>query len=87
MQLKTQLDMQYTETVKRLIQRQITNILTLNLSMIRILLHRIHLDHHSDEGNQSPNIFSSTHPEIAKVKGLKAESGANEVTLSWKPQK
>ena len=45
------------------------------------------LDHHSDEGNQSPNIFSSTHPEIAKVKGLKAESGANEVTLSWKASK
>ena len=32
--VKTQLDMQYTETVKRLIQRQITNILTLNLNMI-----------------------------------------------------
>ena len=45
------------------------------------------LDHHSDEGNQSPNIFSSTHPEIAKVKGLKAESGANEVTLTWKASK
>ena len=42
------------------------------------------LDHHSDEGNQSANIFSSTHPEIAKVKGLKAESGANQVALSWK---
>ena len=42
------------------------------------------LDHHSDEGNQSASIFSSTHPEIAKVKGLKAESGANQVALSWK---
>ena len=45
------------------------------------------LDHHSDEGNQSANIFSSTHPEIAKVKGLKAESGANQVALSWKTAK
>ncbi|MFL3014450.1 MAG: SpaA isopeptide-forming pilin-related protein, partial [Candidatus Neomarinimicrobiota bacterium] len=45
------------------------------------------LDHQSDEGNQSASIFSSTHPEIAKVKGLKAESGANEVALSWKTAK
>ena len=42
------------------------------------------LDHHSDEGNQSDNIFSATHPEIGKPKGLKAESGANQVSLSWK---
>ncbi|MBI89260.1 MAG: hypothetical protein CMG60_04160 [Candidatus Marinimicrobia bacterium] len=42
------------------------------------------LDHHSEEGNQSANIFASTHPEIPKTKGLKAESGENEVILTWK---
>ena len=35
MQLKAQLDMQYTKTVKRLIQRLITSIPTLNLNMIQ----------------------------------------------------
>ena len=42
------------------------------------------LDHQSDEGDQSNNIFASTHPEIKKVKGLKAESGENQVFLEWK---
>ena len=45
------------------------------------------LDHHSDEGNQSVSVFSATHPEIAKPKGLKAESGANQVSLTWKAAK
>ncbi|MFL2983422.1 MAG: caspase family protein [Candidatus Neomarinimicrobiota bacterium] len=42
------------------------------------------LDHHSDEGNKSASAFASTHPEIPKVKGLKAESGENQVVLNWK---
>ena len=42
------------------------------------------LDHQSDEGDQSNNIFTSTHPEIKKTKGLKAESGENQVFLTWK---
>ncbi len=45
------------------------------------------LDHHSNAGNQSVSIFASTHPEIPKTKGLKAESGANQVTLNWKTTK
>ena len=42
------------------------------------------LDHQSDEGDQSSNIFTSTHPEISKLKGLKADSGENQVLLNWK---
>ena len=42
------------------------------------------LDHQGDEGSKSANFFGTTHPEIAKTKGLKAESGANEVALIWK---
>ncbi len=42
------------------------------------------LDHQSDEGSQSTSLFTATHPEIKKPKGLKAESGANKVTLNWK---
>ncbi len=45
------------------------------------------LDHHSDEGNKSISVFASTNPEISKVKGLKAESGENQVILNWKSAK
>ena len=42
------------------------------------------LDQHSEEGEKSSNVFITTHPEIEKPKSLKAESGANQVTLNWK---
>ena len=42
------------------------------------------LDHHSEEGDKSENIFITTHPEISKTKGLRAESGENQVTLNWR---
>ena len=42
------------------------------------------LDHQADEGDQSNNIFANTHPEISKPKGLKADSGENQVLLNWK---
>ena len=42
------------------------------------------LDHQSDEGDQSNNVFTSTHPKISKLKGLKADSGENQVLLNWK---
>ena len=42
------------------------------------------LDHQSDPGSKSANVFSRTHPEIAKPKGLKAKSGENQVMLNFK---
>ena len=42
------------------------------------------LDHQSDEGSKTSDVFVVTHPEIGKPKSLKAESGANQVTLNWK---
>ncbi len=42
------------------------------------------LDHDSDQGNQSVSVFAETHPEINAPKSLKAESGENQVTLTWK---
>ena len=42
------------------------------------------LDHQADEGDQSNNVFTSTHPKISKLKGLKADSGENQVLLNWK---
>ena len=42
------------------------------------------LDHQSEEGEKSSNTFITTHPEIKRPKGLKAEGGENEVVLTWK---
>ena len=42
------------------------------------------LDHQSEEGEKSNNIFITTHPEIKRPKGLKAEGGENQVVLTWK---
>ena len=42
------------------------------------------LDHQSDPGSKTENIFVTTHLEIAKPKRLKAESGENQVLLNWK---
>jgi len=42
------------------------------------------LDHQSDPGSKSANVFARTHPEIAKPKGLKAKSGENQVMLNFK---
>ena len=42
------------------------------------------LDHQNEEGDQSTNIFVTTHPEIKQPKGLKAEGGENQVILTWK---
>ena len=42
------------------------------------------LDHHSDQGTKSNSVSAITHPQIAKPKSLKAESGENQVVLSWK---
>ena len=44
----------------------------------------VSLDHHSEEGDKSSNVFITTHPEIGKPKGLKAESGENQVVLNWR---
>ena len=45
------------------------------------------LDHQSEPGSKSANVFVTTHLEIAKPKGLKAESGENQVVLNWKVAK
>jgi hypothetical protein len=42
------------------------------------------LDHQSDPGSKTENVFVTTHLEIAKPKRLKAESGENQVLLNWK---
>ena len=45
------------------------------------------LDHQSEPGSKSADVFITTHLEIAKPKGLKAESGENQVMLNWKVAK
>ena len=41
------------------------------------------LDHHKKPGPQSDAIKAKTHPELKKIRGLKADAGESEVKLSW----
>ena len=53
---------------------------------MRLNIHilNFHFDHQADEGDQSNNIFAILTLKISKPKGLKADSGENQVLLNWK---
>ncbi|MBH09201.1 MAG: hypothetical protein CMG74_02415 [Candidatus Marinimicrobia bacterium] len=42
------------------------------------------MDHHKKPGDKSEQVSATTHPEIKKIKGLKAEAGDSQISLTWK---
>jgi len=43
------------------------------------------MDHHKKPGDKSEQVKATTHPELKKIKGVKAEAGDSQVRITWKP--